>query len=65
MSAVVAQLVEQLIRNQEVGCSIHPSGTKKRLIIIRIHICDKANSQFVIFRATPVLPFVNYWKKFQ
>ncbi len=26
-SAVVAQLVERLIRNQEVGCSIHPSGT--------------------------------------
>ena len=28
-SAGVAQLVEQLIRNEKVGCSIHLSGTNK------------------------------------
>lgn len=26
-SAGIAQLVEHLIRNEEVGCSIHPAGT--------------------------------------
>jgi hypothetical protein len=29
--AGVAQLVEQLIRNEKVGCSIHLSGTKYSL----------------------------------
>ncbi len=29
LSAGVAQSVEQLIRNEKVGCSIHLSGTNK------------------------------------
>ena len=32
-SAGVAQSVEQLIRNEKVGCSIHLSGTKQKALI--------------------------------